>query len=151
MIYQRAVSCPVVELPNIPFITELLCGGLLKERLWVFLCHALILGERRWYFLLRYISLFRHNRSMPSLLLSMLMVYSRKSVRCQSSSRIMYVSPLSFVSFDIWHAQPYQRTKMLTLPLCSSYRQILNGIPTPLLPNTPIIRIKLSKKVPIYA
>lgn len=46
MISQKAVSCPVVELPNIPFITELLCGDLLKERLWVFLYQALILGEK---------------------------------------------------------------------------------------------------------
>lgn len=56
-------------------------------------------------------SLFRHHRSMPSLLLSTLMVYSRKSDRCQSSSRIMWVFLLSFVSFDICHVQQYQRTR----------------------------------------
>ena len=45
MISQRAASCPVAELPNILSTTELLCGDLSKERLWVFLCQALILGE----------------------------------------------------------------------------------------------------------
>lgn len=38
-----------------------------------------------------------------------------------------------------------------TNSLSSSYPQISNGTPTPLLPNTPITRIKLSKKVPICA
>lgn len=46
MISQRAVSCLVAELPNILSTTELLCGDLSKERLWVFLCRALILREK---------------------------------------------------------------------------------------------------------
>lgn len=64
-------------------------------------------------------SLFRHHRSMPSLLLSTLMVYSRKSDRCQSSSRIMYV--FFVVLCFIWHlartAIPSEN-KELTPSLC---------------------------------
>lgn len=152
MISQRAVSCPVVELPNILFITELLCGGLLKERLWVFLCQALILGERLWYFFTKiHLSLSsitgRCHRYFCQC--SWCIRGSRSAVSLRLESCMSLRCPLFHSTFGT-HSH-YQRTRILTLSLCSSYRQILNGIPTLLLPNTPIIRIRLSKKVPIYA
>lgn len=69
------------------------------------------------------------------------------------------VGPLSvFVSNHVWlplFLRPLACTDIFeireTNSISSSYPQILNGTPTPLLPNTPIIRIKLSKKVPICA
>ena len=116
MISQRAVSCPVVELPNILFITELLCGDLLKERLWVFLCTAGSDPGRKddWdFFLLRYISLFfditgRCHRYFCQR--SWCIRGSRTAVSLRLESCMCFL--LSFVSFDIWHAQPsHQRTR----------------------------------------
>lgn len=160
---QRAVSCPVVELPNTLFITQPSCGDLLKERLWVFLStKALILGRQDGgALLLRHISLFR-TLQVDAIATSV----NAHGVFAEVGPLSVFVSnhvclPLSFVFFqplactDIYEIKgdllSLSLSDLLSLSLSSSYRQISNGTPTPLLLNTPIIRIKLSKKVPICA
>lgn len=152
---QRAVSCPVVELPNTLFITQPSCGDLLKERLWVFLStKALILGRQDGgALLLRHISLFR-TLQVDAIATSV----NAHGVFAEVGPLSVFVSnhvclPLSFVFFQPLACTDIYEIKgdLLSLSLSSSYRQISNGTPTPLLLNTPIIRIKLSKKVPICA
>lgn len=144
---QRVVSCPVVELPNILSITELSYGDLSKERLWVFLYKALILGDKTMGFFAEILF------SLSALQVDAI------ATSVNAHGVFAEVGPLSvFVSNHVWlplFLRPLACTDIFeireTNSVSSSYPQILNGTPTPLLPNTPIIRIKLSKKVPICA
>lgn len=101
---QRAVSCPVVELPNILSITELLFGDLSKERLWVFLYQAMILGDKtRGFFAEMHFSLSTLQVDAIATSVNAHGVFAEVGPLSVFVSNHVCLS-LSFVPFDRWHA-----------------------------------------------